>query len=114
MNKSLGVHPVISPRQILIGKKFKTSLCKIGKLVMMNDMTANNTTSHPRVFFSSSIGPRDSCISHIVVNLSTMKLVTTPNCKPKPMAKDIITIIDEVVRKERMPDRIKFQNMYCK
>ena len=29
-----GVHPVMSPRQILFGKKFKTPLCKIGELVM--------------------------------------------------------------------------------
>ena len=28
-----GVYPVMSPRQILFGKKFKTLLCKIGKLM---------------------------------------------------------------------------------
>ena len=28
------VHPVMSPRQILFDKKFKTPLCKIGELVM--------------------------------------------------------------------------------
>ena len=28
-----GVHAVMSPRQIIFGKKFKTPLCKMGKLV---------------------------------------------------------------------------------
>ena len=46
-----GVHPVMSPRQILFGKKFKAPLCKIGKLLMAYDVTANNKTTIPRAFY---------------------------------------------------------------
>ena len=42
-----GVHPVMSPRQILFGKKFKTPLCKISELVMVYDVTADNKTTTP-------------------------------------------------------------------
>ena len=40
-----GVHPVMSPRQILFGKKFKTPLCQIGELVTTYDVTASNKTT---------------------------------------------------------------------
>ena len=50
-----GVHPVMSPRQILFGKKFKTPLCKISKLVMAYDVTVNNKTTIPRAFYALNI-----------------------------------------------------------
>ena len=41
-----GVHPVMSQRQILFGKKFKTPLCKIGELVMAYDVTVIEAVSN--------------------------------------------------------------------
>ena len=58
--KESGVHLVISPRQLMFGKKFRTPLCKIGKLVMAYNMTSNNTTANPRAFFALYIGPNNS------------------------------------------------------
>ena len=55
-----GVHPVMSPRQILFGKKFKLPLCKIGELVMAYDVKSTNKTSEPRAFYALYIGPKDS------------------------------------------------------
>ena len=49
-NRKSGVHPEMSPGQILFGKKFKTPLCKIGELVMVYNVTANNKTARPRAF----------------------------------------------------------------
>ena len=43
-----GVHAVMSPIQILFGKKFKTPLCKMGELVLAYDIKSNNKTSKPR------------------------------------------------------------------
>ena len=37
-----GVHAVMSPRQILFGKKFKTPLCKMGELVLEYDVKSDN------------------------------------------------------------------------
>ena len=42
-----GLHSVMSPRQILFGKKFKTPLRKMGELVLAYDVRANNKTSQP-------------------------------------------------------------------
>ena len=50
-----GVYPVMSPRQLLLGKRFKTPLCKIGELVMAYDVTSNNMTARQRAFFALHI-----------------------------------------------------------
>ena len=73
-----GVHPVMSPRQLLLSRKFKTPLYKIGELVVAYNVTASNKIVHPRAFFSLYIGPNDSGSGHIVFKLSTKQLVTTP------------------------------------
>ena len=36
--RKLGVHAVISLRQIIFGKKFKTPLCKMGELALAYDV----------------------------------------------------------------------------
>ena len=77
----------MSPRQKLFGKKFKTPLCKIGKLVMTYNLTASNKTTHPRAFYALYIGPNDSGgTGHVDFKLLMKRLVTTPKCKPVPFA----------------------------
>ena len=66
-----GVHLVMSPRQILFGKKFKTPLWKISELVMVYDVTSSNKITDPRAFFALYIGPNDSGTGHIVFKLGT-------------------------------------------
>ena len=91
-----GVHSVMSPRQILFGKKFKTPLCKMGELVMAYHIRANNKTSRPRAFYALYIGPNDSSTVHSVFKLSIKQLLTTPKCKPVPMPEDIIQAVNEM------------------
>ena len=107
-----GVHPVMSSRQILFGKKFKTPLCKIGVLVMAYDVTSSNKTTEPRAFFGLYIGPNDSGNGHTVFKLATKQLVTTPKCKPKPMAEDVVEIVNNVDKQEQMPGSIQFHNIH--
>ena len=107
-----GVHPVISLRQILFGKKLKTLLCKIGKLVMAYDVTASNKITHPRAFFALYIRPNDSSTGHILFKLTTTRLVTTPKCKPKPMAEDIVEVVNMMGKQEETLGRIQFHNIH--
>ena len=53
-----GVHAVISPRQTLFRKKFKTPLCKMGELVFAYDVQSNNNMSKLRAFYALYIGVR--------------------------------------------------------
>ena len=64
VRRKSGVHPVMSPRPILFGKKFKTPLCKIGELVMAYDTTSDNKTTTPRAFYALYIGPNDGETGH--------------------------------------------------
>ena len=59
-----GVHPVMSPRQILFRKKFKTPLCKMGELVLAYNVKSNNKTSKPRAFHVLYIGPNNADTGH--------------------------------------------------
>ena len=65
-----GAHPVISPRKIVFSKKFKTSSCKIGELVMAYELKANNKTSCPRTFYTLYIEPNYEGPGPLVVKLS--------------------------------------------
>ena len=69
--RKAGVHLVMSLRQMLFCKKFKTPLYKIGELVMVYNVTASNKTTHPRAFFVLYIKPIDNGTGHIVFKLST-------------------------------------------
>ena len=109
-----GVHPVMSPRQILFGKKFKTPLCKIGKLVMAYDVTANNKTTRPRAFYALYIVPNDSGTGHQVFKLASKRLVTTPKCKHVPMPDDVIEVVNDMGKQEGMPNGIQFHNIHHK
>ena len=77
-------------------------------------MTASNKTIDPRVFFVLYIGPNDSGTGHIFFKLATKQLVTTLNCKPKPMAKDIVEVVNEMGKQQGMPDGIQFHNIHHK
>ena len=50
--KKSGVHSVMSHRQVLFGKKFKSPLCKMGELVLAYDVQSNNKTSKPRALYA--------------------------------------------------------------
>ena len=91
----------MSTRQIFFGKKFKTPLCKIGELVMAYDVTAGNRTTHPIAFYTLYIGPNNSGTSRIVFKLLMKQPVTTPKCKPKPMAKTIVEVVNEMGKQEK-------------
>ena len=107
-----GVHPVMSPRQILFGKKFKTPLCKIGELVMAYNTTSDNKTTTPRAFYALYIGPNDSGTGHQVFKLMTRRMVTTPKCKPIPMPDNVIEVVNDLGKQDDMPTRIEFRNIH--
>ena len=107
-----GVYPVMSPRQILFVKKFKTPLCKIGKLVMAYDGAANNKTTIPRAFYALDIGPNDSGTGHQVFKLLSKRLVTTPKCKPVPIPDNVIQVVNDIGEQDGMPNGIEFRNIH--
>ena len=102
----------MSPRQILFGKKFKILLCKIGELVMVYDVTADNKTSIPRAFYALYIGPNDSGTGYQVFKLLSKRLVTTPKFKLIPIPDDVIQAVNDMGIQEVMPNEIKYRNIH--
>ena len=107
-----GVHPVMSPRQIIFGKKFKTPLCKIGELVMAYDTTSDNKTTTPRAFYALYIGPDDGGTGHQVFKLSNKRMIATPKCRHVPMPDNVIEIVNDLGKQDDMPNGIKFLNIH--
>ena len=106
-----GVYSVISPRQIIFGKKFKTPLCKTEELVLTYDVQASNKTSKPRAFYTLYIGLNYGGTGHSVFKLSIKNMIITPRYKPIPMPDDVIEVVNQMEKDEGMPDGIMFCNI---
>ena len=109
-----GVHAVMSPRQILFGKKFKTPLCKMGELVLAYDVKSNNKTLKPRAFYALYIGPNDGGTGHSVFKLSTKTMIVTPRCKPIPMPDDVIVVVNQMGEDDGSLEGIVFFVIYTR
>ena len=97
------VHPVMTPRQLLFRKIFKTPLYIFFELVMAYKVTASNKPTHPpRAFLAMYIKPNDNGTGHIVFKLLMKRLVTTPKCKSKLVAKVIVEVVNEMGQQEGM------------
>ena len=89
-----GVHAVMSPRQILFGKKFKTPLCKMGEFVLAYDVKSNSKTLKPRALYALYIGPNDEGTGQSVFKLSTKTMLITHRYKPIPMPDNVIAVVN--------------------
>ena len=100
------VHPVMTPRQILFWKKFKTPLCKMGELVLACNVKSNNKTSKPRAFHALYIGPNNAGTGYSVFKLALKNMIVTPRCKPIPMPNDVIKVINQMREDDGSPEGI--------
>ena len=103
-----GVYAVMSPRQILFGKKFKMPLCKMGELVLAYNVKLDNKTSKPRAFYALYIGSNDKGTDHSVFKLSTKTMIVTPRCKSIPMPDEVITVVNKMGEDDGSPEEIVF------
>ena len=106
------VHSVMSLRQNLFRKKFKTPLCKMGELVLAHDVQSNNKTSKPRAFYALYIKPNNGGTGHSVFKLVTKSMIVIPRCKPIPMPDNVIKVINQMGEDNGSPDGIVFCNIH--
>ena len=107
-----GVHSVISPRQIIFGKKFKTPLCKMEELVLEYGVLSSNKTLKPRAFYALYIRPNDGGTGHLVCKLSTNDMIITPRCKPIPMPDDVVKVVNQMGEDDGLLDGIGFHKIH--
>ena len=106
-----GIHNVMSPRQILYGKRFIIPLCKFGEYVLAYNAESGNKTNIPRVFSALYIAPNDNGTGHKVFKLQTKKVVSTRKCTAQPMPDDVINIINHLGKEEGVREGIQFLNI---
>ena len=112
LRRKSGVNFVMSPRQVLFGKKFKPPLCKMEELVMVYGVQANNKTLRPRAFYALYIGPNDGGSGHSVFKLLTKEMIITPKCKPVPMSDNVINVVNKLGEEEGILNGVHFRNMH--
>ena len=76
----------------------------MGELVLAQDVTSNNKTSKPRVFYALYIGPNDGGTGHSVFKLGTKSMIVTPRCKPIPMPNNVIQLINQMGKDDGSPE----------
>lgn len=112
--RKTGVHPVLSPQQIVLGRHFQLPLCKYGELVLAYDTESSNDTNVSRAFFALYVKPNDNGTGHKVFKLQTKKVVSTPKCVLKPMTQDIINVVNKMGEEEGVMDGIQFLDVHGK
>lgn len=91
---------MISPRQIIFGKRFRSPFCKIGEVELAYDTSSSNDTEHPRAYFALYVEPNDNGTGHKVFKLQTKRVVTTQKCIAKTITDDDIDIVSELGEQE--------------
>ena len=109
--RKLGVYSVMSAKQIIFRKKFKTPLCKMGELMLVYDLQANNRTSKSRAFYALHIRPNDGGTGYSVFKFSKKKMIIIPRCKPVFMPDNVIEVVDQMGKDEGMLNGIMFCNI---
>ena len=74
-NRKGNVHPVLSPREIVTGRRFITPICHFGDLVMAYNTKASNDTGTQRAVYSLYIRPNDAGTAHYVYNMTTKRVI---------------------------------------
>ena len=95
----------------MYGRGFKTSLCKFGELVMAYEPKCSNDTGVPRSFYALYLYPNENGSGHVVFSLKLKTTMSTQKCIPQPMTQDIIDLVNEMGKEEKVRDGIEFSRV---
>ena len=95
----------------MYGRGFKTLLCKFGELVLAYEPKSSNATGMPRAFYALYLYPNKNGSGHVVFSLKLKTRRSTQKCIPQPMTQDIIDLVNELGKQEKMRDGIEFSRV---
>ena len=112
-----GVHPVMSPRQIITGRRMKLPPYPPGSCVYAVRGGTTNSVDNMRSFAALYLCPNDEGGGHFVYNIDTMQRcsacrVVGINKKPIPMPDNVIDTINKQASEET--DGIEFADINLK
>jgi hypothetical protein len=111
--KQNGIHSVLSPREIVTGKKFRCPSIRIGQYVQ-GQTGGSNSTDEERSADSLYIGRADNGSGHIVFKLNTKQPVSVNRVTPIPTTDVIINTVNNIGEQEKQPEGIEFSDMHGK
>jgi hypothetical protein len=109
--KQNGIHSVLSPREIVTGKKFRCPSIRIGQYVQ-GQTGGTNSTEEERSIDGLYIGRADNGSGHMVFKLNTKQPVSVNRVTPIPTTEAIITTVNNIGEGESQPEGIEFSDMH--
>jgi hypothetical protein len=108
--KQNGIHSVISPREIVTGKKFRCPTIKIGQYVQ-GHTGGTNSTDMERSMYALNIGRADNGSGHSVFKLNTKQVVYVNRVTEISTSEATKKIVNDIGNEEQQPEGIEFSNM---
>ena len=108
--KQNGIHSVLSPREIVTGKKFRCPNIKVGQYVQ-GHTGGTNSTDQERSIDSLYIGRADNGSGHVVFKLSTKQPVSVNRVTSIPTTDAVINTVNNIGEQERQPEGIEFADI---
>jgi hypothetical protein len=114
--KQNGIHSVLSPREIVTGKKFRCPSIRIGQYVqgLLGQTGGSNSTDEERSVDALYIGRADNGSGYIVFKLNTKQPVSVNRVTPIPTTEVIINTVNNIGEQEKQPEGIEFCDMHGK
>ena len=98
-SKKRGVHQVISPRELVTGKKLRIPACDIGEYVMGFQKSSNDTGTS-RCVEGLYLGPNDNGTGDWIFKLDTKRPVSVKKLKCLPMPEAVIEGVNKLGEEE--------------
>jgi hypothetical protein len=111
--KQNGIHSILSPREIVPGKKFRCPSIKIGQYVQ-GHTGGSNSTDEERSVDALYIGRADNGSGHTVFKLNTKQPISVNRITIIPTSEATIKTINDIGENENQPEGIEFSDMHCK
>jgi hypothetical protein len=108
--KQNGIHSILSPREIVTGKKFRCPSIRVGQYVQ-GHTGGTNDTDQERSIDSLYIGRADNGSGHVVFKLSTKQPVSVNRVTPIPTTEAIINTVNDIAIQEKQPEGIEFSDI---
>ncbi|OEU05712.1 hypothetical protein FRACYDRAFT_258571 [Fragilariopsis cylindrus CCMP1102] len=108
--KQNGIHSILSPREIVTGKKFRCPTVKVGQYVQ-GHTGGTNSTDEERSIDALYIGRADNGSGHVVFKLSTKQPVSVNRVTIIPTTEALINTVNEIGEQERQPEGIEFADI---
>jgi hypothetical protein len=108
--KQNGIHSILSPREIVTGKKFRCSTVVIGQYVQ-GHTGGTNSTDNERSVDALYIGRADNGSGHSVFKLSTKQVVSVNRVTIISTTEATMKTVNDIAEQENQPEGIEFSDL---